>query len=280
MSPSVISACEWVFGRRPLEEVLSLLSAAGYDAIEVTGEPARADAGHLSESIRAAGLRPSGTTASCNWPTDERDLAHPEEDVRRRAVRYYCGCVDLAAAIGAPLVGLIPAAVGRLEALSSYAREWRFAVEGARQVALYAGERGVSVAVEAINRYETFLVNRVEQALELVAETGVPGLGVVADAFHMQIEERDSAAAIEQAGPLLRALHLADSNRLGLGHGQLALAPLLDAALRAGFTGPFVMEFTAPGPNPFEADKPPEAMALLERYARESAEAVRALTRR
>lgn len=272
----MISACEWIFGGAPLSDVLSLLAAAGCDAIEVTGEPGRADADRLSESIRAAGLRASGTTASCNWPTSERDLANPEREVRRRAVRYYCGCVELAARIGAPLVGLIPAAIGRSDALSSYRREWRYAVAGVRAVALYAGERGVGVAVEAVNRYETFLVNRVEQALELVAEAGVPGVGVIADAFHMQLEERDSAAAVERAGPLLRALHLADSNRHGLGHGQLALASLLEAAARIGFAGPFTMEFTAPGPNPFRADKGPEAMALLDDYVRESAEALRA----
>lgn len=273
----MISACEWIFGGLPLEDVLALLSGAGYDAIEITGEPGRADAARLSESIRAARLSPSGTTASCNWPTSDRDLAHPDRGVRRRAVRYYCGCVDLAARIGAPLVGLIPAAVGRLDALSSYGREWRFAVDGTREVGLYAGEHRIAVAVEAINRYETFLVNRVEQALELVAEAGVPGLGVIADAFHMQLEERDSAAAIEHAGSRLRALHLADSNRLGLGQGQLELAPLLEAAARAGFTGPFVMELTAPGPNPFKANKGPGSTELLERYVRESAETVQAL---
>ena len=265
----MISACEWIFGDRPLEDVLWLLAGAGYDALEVTGEPAR-DAGLLAESLAAAGLRASGTTAVCNWPTSERDLAHPDGDVRRRAVTYYRGCVDLAAQLGAPVVGLIPTAVGRLDALSTYEAEWRHAVEGTREIALYAGEREVAVGVEAINRYETFLVNRVEQALELAADVDVRGVGVIPDAFHMAIEERDSAAAIEAAGSSILALHLADTNRLGLGHGQLALTPLIEAAGTIGFAGPFTMEFTAPGPDPFKADKGPEAMALLESYARES----------
>ena len=276
----MISACEWVFGRRPFPDVLAVLAAAGYDAIELAGEPFRDDGARLAEMIHAAGLRASGTTASCNWPTSDRDLANPERQVRRRAARYYRACVDLAARVGAPVVGLIPAAVGRVDALSTYEREWRYAVEGVREIALYAGERGVELAVEALNRYETFLVNRIEQALDLVAEAGVPGLGVVADAFHMRLEEQDSPAAIEQAGPLLRELHLADSNRLGLGHGQLSLEPLLGAAQRVGFAGAFVMEFTAPGPNPFKADKSPESMELLDRYVRESATAVRAILNR
>jgi sugar phosphate isomerase/epimerase len=265
----VIAACEWIFAGRPLDEVAALLAQAGYDAVEVNGEPDRDDLTGLD------GIRASGTTAICNWPTDERDLAHSHGDARRRAVDYYRGCVDLALRVDAPAVGLIPAAVGRLDVLTTYEQEWAHAVEGVREVALYAGERDVTIAVEPVNRYETHLVNRVEQALELAEATGVPGVGVVADAFHMQLEEKDSAAAVEGAGERLRALHVADSNRLGLGHGQLDLAPILAAARRVGFGGPFVLECTAPGPNPFHANKGPERMPVLERYVHESAAILR-----
>ena len=270
----MIAACEWIFGRRPLEETLGVLREAGVDGLEVSGEPKR-DAGALAERLAEAGLRGSGTTAVCNWPTEDRDLAHSEREARRHAVVYYRGCVDLAAMVGARVVGLIPAAVGRLDVLTSYEREWRFAAEGLREVALYAGERGVRVAVEPINRYETHLVNRVEQALELAAQADVDGVGVIADVFHMQLEERDSAAALELAGASLAALHVADSNRLGLGRGQLPLAPLLEAARALGFNGPFVLECTAPGPNPFRADKGPGPMAELDRFVHESAAALR-----
>jgi D-psicose/D-tagatose/L-ribulose 3-epimerase len=271
----VISACEWIFGGRPLPDVVALLARNGYDAIEISGEPGRPDAATLREEVRSAGLAISGITAICNWPTDERDLASPDGAVRNRAVEYYKACIDLAEAVGAPVVGLIPAAVGRLDALSGYEREWSYAVAGARAVARYAAERDVAVGVEAINRYETFLVNRVEQALAFAEEVDVAGVGVVADVFHMQLEEVDTAAALALAGERLLALHLADSNRLGLGRGQLALTPILEAARAIGFEGPLVMEFTAPGPNPFKADKGPEAMRVLEDDVRSSAAAVR-----
>jgi D-psicose/D-tagatose/L-ribulose 3-epimerase len=270
----LIAACEWIFARRPLDEVLGLLAGAGYDGIEVDGEPAR-DRAALCEALETVGLRATGTTAICTWPTDERDLAHSDRDARRRAVAYYRDCADLAAAVGAPAVGLIPAAVGRTQPLTSREREWRWAVEGVREVALHAGERGVRVAIEAINRYETHLVNRIEQALELADASGVDGVGVIADAFHMQLEERDSATALDAAAGRLAALHVADSNRLGLGEGQLELSPLLEAVRRSGFEGPVVLECTAPGPNPFDADKGPEAMGLLERYVHESAKTLR-----
>ena len=273
----MIAACEWIFAGRPLEHVLALLAGCGFDAVEVNGEPDR-DVGALAAALDQAGLRASGTTAICNWPTDERDLAHSDADARRRAVAYFRGCVELAARVGAPAVGVIPAAVGRLRPLTSRGREWRWAVEGVREVALHAGERGTRVAIEAINRYETHLVNRVEQALELADATGVEDVAVIADAFHMQLEERDSAVAVERAGTRLAALHVADSNRLGLGEGQLDLGPVLEAARRAGFDGPFVLECTGPGPDPFQADKGADAMASLDHSVRASAEILRGAT--
>jgi sugar phosphate isomerase/epimerase len=254
-----------------------VLTEAGVEGIEVSGEPAR-DAGLVAEALAGAGIPPLGTTAVSRWPTDERDLAHAAAAARRRAVAYYCGCADLAAALGARVVGLIPGAVGRVEPLTSFEREWGYAVEGVREVALYAGEQGVTVAVEAINRYETHIVNRVEQALELAAAAGEGGadVGVIADTFHMQLEEANPAAAVAAAGGALRALHVADSNRRGLGHGTLDVASVVAAARRAGFDGPLVLECTAPGPNPFAADKGAEAMRLLDD---EVAESVRILRR-
>jgi D-psicose/D-tagatose/L-ribulose 3-epimerase len=207
----VIGVCEWIFGSRALDESLACVAAAGAEGIEVTGEPAR-DAGAVAAALSAAGLVATGTTAASRWPTDERDLAHSSVEARRRAVEYYRGCVELAAAVGAPVVGLIPGAVGRIAPLTTQAREWGHAVEGVREVALYAAERGVSVAVEAINRYETHLVNRVEQALELADATGVDGVvGVIADMFHMQLEEEDPAAAVARAGPVLRRARARDA---------------------------------------------------------------------
>jgi sugar phosphate isomerase/epimerase len=268
----MLAACEWIFASTDVPSVLARLAAAGCGGIELSGEPRRADRASLPAALDAAGMRVTGITAICPAPTDDRDLAHPDAAARRRAVDYYRGCVELAAEVGAPTVGLIPAAIGRVD--GSAADAWELAVAGARSVAEYAAQHGIGVGVEAVNRYETFLVNRADQALAFVADIGADNAGVVLDAFHMQLEERDSAAAVAAAAPHLRALHLADSNRLGLGRGQLDVAPLVGAAREAGFDGPFVFEFTAPGPNPFQPDKGEVAMRELDGYARDSVAAV------
>jgi D-psicose/D-tagatose/L-ribulose 3-epimerase len=272
----MIAASEWIFGARPLERTLAVLAAAGVEGLEVSGDPSR-DAGALRAALAEAGLVACGTTAASRWPTDERDLAHADAAARRRAVAYYCGCVDLAAAIGAATVGLIPGAVGRIEPLTTWKQEWDYSVQGVREVALYAGERGVTVAVEAINRYETHLVNRVEQALELADATAVPWVGVIADLFHMQLEEADPVAAVARAGGALRALHVANSSRRGLGQGRHDAEPVIAAARHNGFDGPLVLECTAPGPNPFQADKGEAAMRLLDAEVEESVRILRRL---
>lgn len=258
----MLAACEWIFGRRPLEEVLAVLRGAGFDAIELAGEPRRDDAARLPRLLDRAGLGVSGCTSSCDRP--ERDLAHPDRDLRRAAVTYFRGCVDLTAKLGGRTVGVVPSAEGRLAPLTSYAREWRLAVEAAREVALYAAERGVAVAVEPLNRYEAFLVNRVEQALAFAEEVDVAGVGIAADLFHMNIEEASSEAALRAACDRILELHLSDSNRRGLGRGQLALERLLVACR----TESLVLEVTARDAAQLDADVAESALyvrAVVER---------------
>jgi len=261
----LLSACEWIFERRPLDEIAAGLVAWGYEALELVGEPERKDLSLLETIVQGAGLRISGTTAN-TASIIGRDLAHPERDLRKQAVNYYRGCIGLATRFGAPSIGLHPSAEGRLEPVSTYEREWRFAVAAAREVAFYAGERGVFVAVEPLNRYEAFLVNRIEQALAFIDDVDVPGLGIVVDLFHMNIEEVDPAAALELGLSRLLELHLADSNRRGLGEGHIPLEQVLSVA--SDFEGSFVVEVTA------------EDAAHLDEYLRQSAAVMRGVLSR
>jgi sugar phosphate isomerase/epimerase len=138
-------------------------------------------------------------------------------------------------------------------------------VDAAREVAHFAGERGVSVAVEPLNRYEAYLVNRVEQALEFVDDVDVAGTGIVADLFHMNIEEADLENALREARDRLLEIHLADSNRRGLGRGHLPLEGVLGAATDGGFDGPYVVECTVEDAELDEALA--ESAAVLRRHS-------------
>lgn len=270
-----VVACEWIFGDRPKTQVVAMLVSAGFHGLHIVGDPDRKDLHQLTKLLERSGLTASGTTAAADRP--ERDLANPDPDSRREAIRYYKDCVELACNVGAPTIGLVPSAEGRIAAHHSYALEWNLAVEAAREVALYAAERDIAVAVEPLNRYETYLVNRVEQALDFASAVDVPGVGVVADLFHMNIEESDPLDALAASAAALLEVHVADSNRRGLGQGQLRLDDYAHHLASQAFRGVFVVECLPPGSSPFRPDSGSAAARELDQQLALTATAILSL---
>lgn len=239
----VASVCEWVLGPTPFDEVCRVASDAGFAGVHLRGDPHPRDPEPIRASVEGARLRLLGMTPAILWPRDGADLSNPDPEARARGIAYYRGLLDLAAELGIPTIEVVPACEGRLEPLSSAVKEWGLAVTALRELAEHASGRAVRLAVEPLNRYETYLVTRVEQAVEMVDGVGAEGMGVVADAFHMSIEERDPVAALEAVGKRLAEVQLADSNRRAPGLGHLNVAEIVRAARAAGYRGPWVMEF-------------------------------------
>jgi sugar phosphate isomerase/epimerase len=106
---------------------------------------------------------------------------------------------------------------------------------------------GVSLFLEPLNRYEAYIVNRVEQGAAIAAEVG-PEIGVMADFFHMNIEEADIAASIRANAPHIVYVHVADSNRLQPGRGHLDFRPGFRALKEIGYDGPLAIECRVDGP--------------------------------
>jgi sugar phosphate isomerase/epimerase len=149
--------------------------------------------------------------------------------------------------------------------LAPVADERRWAVEGIRAGGEYAASLGVDVALEPWNRYETYFLNRLEQAVALWQETGLANGGVMGDTFHMNIEEASMVGALRSAGKLLSHVHLADSNRAVAGRGHTDFRPILEALAEIGYDGYLSFEVMAPsgdpmrvpagsGPESFDAD--------------------------
>jgi D-psicose/D-tagatose/L-ribulose 3-epimerase len=231
----------------------------------VRGEITRSRPRSVSKAAGAAGLVIAGTTVDLLWPRDRADLCHPDRDVRADGVRYYQRLVDLVVEWGCPAVGMVPATEGRTVPVTSWRKEWNLAVQSVRKVSEYAAGRGVRIGVEPLNRYETYLVNRIDQALELLDLVDVEGTGVIADTFHMNLEEADPAAAVRAAGLHLMELQIADSNRLGLGRGHLDVKAVLRVARDLRYDGPFVLEFVPPGSNAATPRDGSEAWRILDR---------------
>ena len=265
----------WIYGDAPLPETLGRIAAAGYDGVELPGEPDRWPPAELGQRLRDHDLAPVALTASCMVAT-ERDLAHPDPRIRGVAVDYLRRCLGLAAEIGAPLVQMIPSGEPRLAPIATRAAEWAWSVQGMQTAAREAERAGVRIAIEPLNRYEAYLVTSTEEALAYLDAVGSPWVGMTLDLFHANIEEPDIAASIQQAGSRLLHVQVADTTRRGLGHGHLDLDPIVGALARIDYGGALVVEIMAPGPDPFQAIKDAHSSEILDRDIRQSLDRLRA----
>jgi D-psicose/D-tagatose/L-ribulose 3-epimerase len=274
--PRRIGVCAWIYGDAALEETLARIAGAGYDGVEIPGEPQHWIAEDLRRLLAAAGLAPVGLTASCTVPATRRDLAHPNPAVRRDALGYLVDCLHLAGEIGAPLVQMLPSGETRLAPLATREEEWGWSVAAMQEAGREAARCGIRICVEPLNRYEAYLVTDAAEALAYVRAVGSPWVGMTLDCFHANLEEADIAGAIRAAGSRLWHLHVADTNRRGLGHGHLDLVPIGGALDAIGYPGAVVLEVMPPGPDPFQSIKDQHSPGILDGYLRDSLAPLRA----
>lgn len=223
-----------VYGEEPIAAGIDRIAKLGYNGVELVGEPEQQD----ETAIRSA-LEEHGVVASSiiSIYTPERDIVSSSPDIRAHAIKYVKGNIDYASRLGADVVTFTPTACMKIVPEADLTQEWSWAVDAARELSGYAGENGVRLALEPWNRYETYLINRTEQALEFLDEVDSPHMGYMVDTFHMSIEERDIADSIRQAGSRIAHVHLADSNRAAPGYGHLDFEPIIQAIIDSNYTG-------------------------------------------
>lgn len=223
-----------VYGQEPIALGIARIARFGYEGVEIVGEPAQANVAAIRRELASNEVVASSILSIY---TPERDIVSSDPSIRRAAIDYVKGNVDYAVALGASVVTFTPTAVGKILAEVDIKQEWAWAVEAAREVAPYAGDQGIRLAVEPWNRYETYLINRMEQSVAFVDEVDHPAVGCMGDTFHMAIEEADIADAFRLAGNRLAHVHLADSNRAAPGFGHLDFRPIVQALADIKYSG-------------------------------------------
>lgn len=251
-----VGVCTWTFGPLPLEQIARGSRIWGLTGWKLLGE-LPLEASKVRAVLESHGLRLFSLTPA------NVDLAHPDPARRLEALDYYHRLLEFAAEAGCPLVSC-HGAVGRFAPLATQAQEWAWLVEGVGQICSQARALGLTVVFEVLNRYETHLVNTTQEALALLSQVGQPNLKVLLDTYHMNIEEASLPTAIRQAGPHLGLFHLADSNRRGIGDGHTDFEGIWAALREVGYTGPLILEATAPGPHPFTPVKGAGYLQTLE----------------
>lgn len=234
------------FGGEEAARSAERLARLGYDAMEVEGEPEKYDPKEVKEAADDAGLQISSV---CPNFTENRDLSHPDREKRAEAQRYLRSLADFAAGVGALLFIVAPTAYGRVKPVADPADEWGWAVEGVREAGEYAASVGVGLSLECWNRYGTYMLNRLDEGARMWRETSLQNGGVMADTFHMNIEERSVPEAIRETGDLLNYVHFSDSNRLAPGLGHVDFAEVLRALGGIGYREYLSFELIPTLPN-------------------------------
>lgn len=258
-----LGVCTWTFGDLPLRDIARRLNKLGFDGVELMGDLSQSRPDDTVRILDGEGL------AVFSLTPDNVDLAHPDRGIRSEAIDYYLRLLDFAAALGQPIVSC-HGYVGRVRALSSYAEELALLADSVTQIAGRAQTLDLRLVMEVLNRYEAHLLNTANEALAFVRGLGIENVGILLDAYHMNIEEPDPAQALRQVGDWLGLYHAADSNRQGIGRGHTDFESQLAALADIGYQGPIILECTAPGPDPFAAIKADDSLVWLELYLHES----------
>ena len=244
-----VGVCTWIWVSPFTDDDAGLVGHAkelGADVLELCIE----DTSRVTaEAILAAAGASDMRFSLCGAFGPERDVSHEEPKIRRLGLDYIEFLVDLAAGIGAPtIVGPMYSAVGKARMLGAEEREQqrRWAVESLKHAADYAAKKGVRLAVEPLNRFETDLVNTAEQALELCDRVGYENVGLLLDTFHMNIEEKSIPDAIRLAGDRLFHVHSCENDRGTPGTGHVPWPEVFRALHDIDYKGFLVTESFTP----------------------------------
>jgi len=214
----------------------------GFDSVEIAIENlAHIDPAFVKAQLERHGLV-CGSVTPCLGP--DKDLRGTAAQ-QRAGVEFMKRVIDQMVLLEAPtLVGVVYSTVGRADAVppGEYRRQWKTVVRNLKNVSEYAAERGRVIALEPINRFETDFINTCAQGLEMIHDVGNPALKLHLDTFHMNIEEKDPAAAIRQAGPHLGHFHACGSDRGTPGNDHIDWKSIAAALKSIRYQGDVVIE--------------------------------------
>ena len=219
-----------------LADAFAQAAALGFDAIEIF--PPSADAAVLAEVpalVAQYRLPVAAVGTGAGWVVRKLALTSSDAATRAQAREFIRAIIDFAGKHNAPAIlgsmqGRWDGAVTRTQAL-----EWL--ADALDDLAEHAARYNVPLLYEPLNRYETNLFNRLGDAAGWVRTLSTRNVRLLADLFHMNIDEANSAAAIREVGSLIGHVHFADSNRRAVGFGQTNVAPIVEALRAIRYTG-------------------------------------------
>jgi D-psicose/D-tagatose/L-ribulose 3-epimerase len=246
-----------------IETTIRRISKLGYSKLEIAGSPEHYNTKEVRKLLNDYKL---GCWGSVTLMLEDRNLLAKDEAQRAKSVQYVKDVVRMVKELDGHMVSVVPGTVGKIVPDGRPEEEWEWAVNSLKEVYEYAEASGILIGIEPINRFETYFVNRGDQALALAAAVG-PNCGVCLDTFHMNIEEIDMFETIRRAKGKIVGFHVADNNRMAPGMGNLNWRKIIDTLNEVGYDEVLSVEFCSPldrtpaNPYPNSLEENPEGLS-------------------
>ncbi len=221
-------------------DIIDKVADAGFDGAEITLiglDPI--DVGKTAQKLEARGLE----CVTCAVVTEDANPISSNPAVRKGAVKRLERCLEISDGLGARvLAGPIYAPVGYLVGRRRTEDEWGWCRDVLKKAARKAQEYGVTMALEFLNRFETFFINTSEDAVKMCKDVGEPCMKVHFDTFHANIEEKDVVEALRKTGEFLGHFHASENDRGMIGSGHIPYAELFAVLKELGYDEWVVIE--------------------------------------
>lgn len=247
-----------------LAEACRKASELGFDAVEIFPPgPNDVDVVTLRTLLQGHGLALAAVGTGAGWVKHRLHLVHPDPSVRSRARDFIRAIIDFAGPFQAPAI--IGSMQGRSGDGVDSATASGYLADALEELGESARDYGVPLVYEPLNRYETNMANTVEAGLAVLRSLSTRNVVLLADLFHMNIEEADLPAAIRSGRGSLGHLHFVDSNRRPAGLGHIDYAPIVAALEEIDYQG-YASAEAFPYPDPDSAAE--QTIRTFQRYFR------------
>jgi sugar phosphate isomerase/epimerase len=238
--------------KEDFKESIKKVADLGFDAVELAvRDPRMIDVHEIRSLLQQHHLTVAAIGTGQAYGEEGLSFTDPDPEIRRKAVQRIKDQMNLAMDIRGPqvIIGLIR---GTVKSGMDKEKAEKYFIQSIVECLEYKPE--VTLTLEPINRYETNLYNDTRSAMEVIDKIGRPNLKMLADTFHMNIEERDIIESILRAKGYISHVHFADSNRWAPGCGHIDFSEILDALEEIGYQGAVSAEIL-PKPTPEECLK-------------------------
>jgi sugar phosphate isomerase/epimerase len=208
----------------------------GFDAVEIFPPgPDAIDTVALRAVLADTGLAVAAVGTGAGWVKHKLTLTTADPGIHGRAMAFVESLIDFAAVFDAPVI--IGSMQGRWADGTTRETALGYLSQALLNLGLYAAKYGLPLLYEPLNRYETNLINRLGDGVQLLRGLGTSNVRLLADLYHMNIEETNLADAIRTADGFVGHVHFADSNRRAAGMGHTDFTPVVAALREIGYTG-------------------------------------------